>query len=130
MLLDRYVYSGIAYTMALKKTEEKTPSIEWCQFIKRGLLPAPDLVIYLDIDVPSAIKRIGRRGDSGFYYPYHEPEILQRGLTTYDCLFDTNWEIVDSHRSPDDVVTGICNLINPVHYTCRKGTPIMTNMVA
>ena len=124
VLLDRYVYSGIAYTMALKKTEGKIPSIEWCQFIERGLLPAPDLVINLDIDVPSAIKRIGRRGNSGFDDPYHQPEFLQRVLTTYDCLFDTNWEIVDAHRSPDDITAEICNLINPVHYTCRRGHPL------
>ena len=69
VLLDQYVYSIITYTMELTKMEEKIRSTEWCQSIKCGLLPAPDLVVHLGIDVPLAIKRIARGGNSAFYDP-------------------------------------------------------------
>ena len=50
LVVDRYAYSGVAYTAA------KGYDIEWCKSADVGLLQ-PDLVIYLDITVNDAMKR-------------------------------------------------------------------------
>lgn len=54
VLLDRYVYSGLAYSVA------KGLAPEWCRSFDAGL-PEPDLVFYLDIPVAVA----AARGDFG-----------------------------------------------------------------
>lgn len=51
VIVDRYVYSGIAYTTAMDET-----LFDWCKTVECGL-PRPDLVVYLQTDVKIAQKR-------------------------------------------------------------------------
>lgn len=52
IVCDRYVFSGVAYTMS--KGEEF--SYDWCMMPDVGL-PAPDIVLFLDMDIEQASKR-------------------------------------------------------------------------
>lgn len=63
IICDRYAYSGVAFTSA--KTEEDRSSMSggelglgWCMSPDVGL-PAPDCVIFLDLDQDEAEKRGG-----------------------------------------------------------------------
>jgi len=48
--MDRYAYSGVAFSAA------KGLSLQWCKNPDEGL-PAPDLVIFMDLDVEESKKR-------------------------------------------------------------------------
>ena len=52
VLVDRYAFSGVAFTAA------KGLDLEWCKNPDRGL-PKPDLVLQLDVDEETAKKRGG-----------------------------------------------------------------------
>lgn len=62
IVCDRYVYSGVAFSSA--KTQEDRQSIgedlsiEWCKAPDAGL-PAPDVVIFLDLSQEESEKRGG-----------------------------------------------------------------------
>ncbi len=49
LVCDRYAYSGVAFSSA------KGLNFEWCRTCDKGL-PAPDCIIFLDIDVHDASK--------------------------------------------------------------------------
>ena len=63
VVCDRYAYSGVAFTSA-KRAEDRSSmsggelSLEWCMSPDVGL-PAPDAVIFLDLDQDEAEKRGG-----------------------------------------------------------------------
>ena len=63
VICDRYAYSGVAFTSA-KKEEDRSSmsggelSLGWCIGPDVGL-PAPDAVIFLDLDQDEAEKRGG-----------------------------------------------------------------------
>lgn len=57
IICDRYAYSGVAFTSA-KEVVGEPLTIDWCQSPDRGL-PAPDVVIFLDISQEEAEKRGG-----------------------------------------------------------------------
>ena len=60
VICDRYAYSGVAFTSA--KPRADTPdgplSLEWCRQPDEGL-PAPDVVIFLDLSQEEAEQRGG-----------------------------------------------------------------------
>ncbi|MFA5039981.1 MAG: dTMP kinase [Candidatus Omnitrophota bacterium] len=51
IVVDRYIYSGIAYSVA------KGLDLEWCKAADRGL-PVPDVVLYLAVPTTVALERI------------------------------------------------------------------------
>lgn len=57
IVCDRYAHSGVAFTTAKSITGQKNLlNLEWCQHSDTGL-PAPDVVIFLDISVKDAEQR-------------------------------------------------------------------------
>lgn len=60
VILDRYIYSGIAYSLAkLKLLEQSQPemaSVDWLYGPDRGL-PKPDLTIFLTLDIAEMAAR-------------------------------------------------------------------------
>jgi len=52
VILDRYIYSGIAFSSA------KGLDLEWCKSSDEGLIQ-PDLIIFLDITIEELVKRSG-----------------------------------------------------------------------
>lgn len=71
LVVDRYAYSGIAFTSS-KAKDVPSLSLEWTTAPDRGLL-APDLVIFLDITSEDAAKR-GSFGEER----YEKKEIQDR----------------------------------------------------
>lgn len=59
IICDRYAYSGVAFSSAKEASGEGEPlTIEWCQSPDKGL-PAPDVVIFLDLSQEEAEQRGG-----------------------------------------------------------------------
>ncbi|XP_031629968.1 thymidylate kinase-like [Contarinia nasturtii] len=61
LIVDRYVYSGVAFSAA------KGLDIEWCKAPEIGLLK-PDLVLFLTV-TPSVISKRGGFGDERYEVP-------------------------------------------------------------
>lgn len=83
LIVDRYSYSGVAFSAA------KGLDIEWCKAPEVGLL-APDLVIYLDVQPEKAAERGGYGGER-----YERIEFQKRVAEHYHSLCDSTWKVVD-----------------------------------
>jgi dTMP kinase len=101
VILDRYAYSGIAYSVA------KGLSTVWCTSPDVGL-PLPDVIIYLDLSVSTATARGGQRER------YDEPEFQQRVKQVYETIRTSNWIIVDAEQSESHVRNAVECAIKPL----------------
>lgn len=97
VVIDRYSYSGIAYSSA-----KRGLSIEWCREPEKGL-PKPDLVIYLELPKEEQYKRPGF-GDERF----ETQELQELVRHQYEKLMDISqdtWLRIDvENKSPDQVL--------------------------
>lgn len=86
VILDRYSYSGIAYSHA------KGVDLNWCMVTEQGL-PKPDLVIYLRVD---QVENISQR--KGFGDEIYEKEQFQKQVKGIyeNCLVENEWKVVDA----------------------------------
>ena len=83
VLIDRYAYSGVAFTAA------KGLNLNWCKNPDRGL-PQPDVIIQLDIDEETA------KGRGGFGEERYEKIEFQRQVRTlYKTLSQENENVSD-----------------------------------
>jgi dTMP kinase len=109
VLVDRYIYSGIAFSAA------KGMDFDWCKSPDVGL-PLPDLVIYLDLDPKEAVSR-GSYGEER----YERLEFQQRVYEMYGRLADDGWVVIDAKQpmeavteqviaAVDTLVSGCCRL--------------------
>ncbi len=102
VIVDRYAFSGVAYSSA------KGLDFEWCKQPDVGL-PAPDKVIYLDLSFADASKR----GDFGA--ERYEREILQRAVAKqFVSLRDDSWIVVDANANEDEVFDRVMREVNQV----------------
>ncbi|CAI5971719.1 unnamed protein product [Closterium sp. NIES-65] len=81
LVVDRYSFSGIAFSAA------KGLDVHWCKSTEVGL-PAPDVVIYLDIDPQHAAERGGYGGER-----YEKVEFQQRVAQHFHALKDDTWVV-------------------------------------
>lgn len=97
MILDRYVYSGVAYSVAKKDMD-----FEWCLNCDVGL-PKPDMVVYLEASRQEQALREGF-GDERFERSDFQDKIRD----TYEKLIrncNEQWLRVDvNNKSPDEVL--------------------------
>ncbi|ABC55103.1 thymidylate kinase [Cyprinid herpesvirus 3] len=116
IVLDRYAFSGVAFTAAKPGFE-----LEWCKRTDVGL-PKPDLVVFLAIEA-SAVESRGGFGDeryevSAFQAAVRENfEVLMKDVTV-------NWRKVDAARTPEQVHGDILRLTDDAHnaiYDSRDG---------
>lgn len=99
LVVDRYAYSGVAFSMA------KGLDYEWCMMPDRGLIK-PDLVIYLTMNIEEMKKR------SGFGNERYETLTMQeKVMTAYTQLIDDNWKLIDATQSIDMVFREIKNVV-------------------
>ncbi|XP_006658027.2 thymidylate kinase isoform X1 [Oryza brachyantha] len=84
LIVDRYSYSGVAFSAA------KGLDIEWCKAPEIGLV-APDLVVYLDVQPEKAAER----GDYGAER-YEKIEFQKKVGEHYHSLRDSTWKVVDA----------------------------------
>ncbi|MGN0195132.1 MAG: dTMP kinase [Candidatus Cryptobacteroides sp.] len=108
ILLDRYVYSNIAYQCAkLSNPEEASALRKWIFETEYGAfgLPVPDLNLFLDVPVSFVEKKLSssRQGDDREYLAggsdIHEADIAfqkkVRGVYLDQCREDPDFERID-----------------------------------
>ncbi|MGJ8634683.1 MAG: dTMP kinase [Luteolibacter sp.] len=100
VILDRYYFSTMAYQGARGFDPQE---------IRRkneAFAPVPDLLLILDLDVDTAISRIGIRGDTANEFEQHES--LSRCREIFLSLKDEPFaRVIDSNASPDQVAEKI-----------------------
>lgn len=106
VIVDRYAFSGVAYSVA------KGLPFDWCKAPDVGL-PAPDVVIYLDLCAESARHR-GNYGSERF-----ENLEMQKAVgEAYTKLKEDNWFVVNADADEDTVFTrvqeAICRALDEI----------------
>lgn len=96
VILDRYYFSTMAYQGARGFDPQE---------IRRKnevFAPVPDLLIILDLDVDTAIQRIGTRGDAA--NEFEQRANLERCRDIFLSLKDESFaRVISANSSPDDV---------------------------
>ncbi|KAL1124026.1 hypothetical protein AAG570_001796 [Ranatra chinensis] len=83
VIVDRYSYSGVAYSAAKKGMDMK-----WCKNPEIGL-PKPDLVVYLQIGTEELAKRGGYGAER-----YENVLFLEGVRENYSTLMDASWLVI------------------------------------
>ena len=111
IILDRYTYSGVAYTAA------KGISVEWCMGPEKGLIK-PDVVLYLDLEVKAALERIS----DGANERYETQTFLEKVKSVYDDkLFDKEfWTGFDASQKIEDITSQLYDKIISVIAECKE----------
>ncbi|KAK9826824.1 hypothetical protein WJX81_004382 [Elliptochloris bilobata] len=117
LVVDRYAYSGVAFTAA-----KRLPGLDlaWCQAPDRGL-PAPDAIIYLELSIEDAMARGGFGGER------YEREELQREVARqFMAMRDGAWHVLDASQSEGALHTQVRNIAEDVVDRCRAGPRVGT----
>jgi len=115
IICDRYAFSGIAFS-ASKVTDGGEPllSFEWCKSPDIGL-PAPDIVLFLDI-TPEKAKARGGYGEER----YEKEEMQKRVRENFrrigedickETILGTRWAAIDAGRDQDLVAKDVWTLV-------------------
>ncbi|XP_066143181.1 thymidylate kinase [Euwallacea fornicatus] len=109
LIVDRYSYSGIAFSAAKGVTD-----ISWCKQPENGL-PKPDLVFLLMLSHEEAASR------NGFGEERYENETMQRNVTNVFMQLakdEDNWKVVDANNSVESLhevlLEGVLNKVSEV----------------
>ncbi|ANB14306.1 bifunctional thymidylate/uridylate kinase [Sugiyamaella lignohabitans] len=109
VVLDRYVYSGIAFSAA-KETPGMT--LDWCRNPDIGL-PAPDLTIFLDVSEEVAQSR-GGYGQERYEKLEFQRKVRQQFHTLATTAPPGQWTVVSADHSIDAVSTQILAHVTPL----------------
>jgi dTMP kinase len=112
VVLDRYAFSGVAYSAA------KGLSFDWCKSSDTGL-PTPDVVVYLDLPFDVAAKR----GEFGA--ERYENENMQRAVSFQFqkfCSSVANWNVVDADDGHETVFDRVMNVVMPAVVKARNSS--------
>ncbi|SJL17786.1 related to thymidylate kinase [Armillaria ostoyae] len=105
VLCDRYAFSGIAFSAS------KGLPYEWCRSPDIGL-PAPDLVLFLDITPEKARERGGYGNER-----YEKEEMQRRVREQYKRIESENvvqWATIDAGREREQVAAEIWAHVKPL----------------
>lgn len=114
VVLDRYAYSGIAYSVA------KGMPLSWCTHADEGL-PAPDVVIYLHLSAQAAAKRAQYGSER------YENEQMQTAVAkVFERLRTEQWLVIDAdadqatvlNRILDSAMPRVAKARNTPHIAC------------
>ncbi|XP_030750500.1 thymidylate kinase [Sitophilus oryzae] len=94
IIVDRYSYSGIAFSSAKNNMD-----LEWCKSPENGLLK-PDLVFLLTLSQEEASKRPGF-GDERYEEKSMQAKVSEKFLKLVDEK--DNWQVVDASGTLDEV---------------------------
>lgn len=114
--MDRYSYSGVAFTMA---KEIEGLDMDWCQTIERGKLPEPDIIFYMDLSVQSSSRRPGFGSEA-----YEKREFQEAVQKAFEKLRNEKWTVIDADRSFDDISFEILPKALQAVIECRNGRPL------
>ncbi|KNC97162.1 thymidylate kinase [Spizellomyces punctatus DAOM BR117] len=101
VIVDRYAYSGVAYTAA------KGLDLNWCKGPDKGLL-TPDLVIYMEIPIEVAATRGGFGGER---YEKIEFQEKVRGCFKQLKEQDPTWRVIDADRPVEEIQKDIVGTV-------------------
>lgn len=103
VVMDRFSYSGVAYSAA-----KKTLLFEWCIQAEEGL-PKPDIVLFMDM--PNTSLRPGWGEER-----YERSEFQQKVRAMFKCIEElesTRWFNVDADESREKVEQQIRDIVTP-----------------
>ena len=104
VILDRYYFSTMAYQGARGFDPAEI------RRLNEEFAPVPDLLIILDLDVDTALGRIGSRGDSA--NEFEKRDTLQRCREIFLSLQDETFvRVIDSQGTVDKVASQIQQVI-------------------
>ncbi len=104
VILDRYSYSGIAYSNA------KGIDLGWCSTPERGL-PKPDIVIYLKADNVEELSKREGYGEEIF----ERTEFQKKVKHVYESkLLSDDWFVINASESIENVRKNIASIIQEV----------------
>lgn len=106
VLCNRYYYSTMAYQGALGADPDKIREEN------ENLVPIPDLVIMLKIDVEEGLRRINARG-KGIAKGYEQQNYLEKVAAILYNLKDSNIVTIETQKSKQDVADDVLK-------ACRK----------
>lgn len=92
IIVDRYSYSGVAYSAA------KGLDFEWCKTPEKGLLK-PDLVVYLTLTSEAMAKR------GGFGIERYETTEMQRNVgKIFERMIEKPlWQVINADKTEEDL---------------------------
>ncbi|KAL7274367.1 Thymidylate kinase [Rhizina undulata] len=105
VILDRYVHSGIAFSVA------KGLPYDFCRNPEIGL-PKPDVVVFLDLSEEEAQKRAGYGGER-----YEKLEFQRKVRGIFEGMREKEggaWRVVDSGREPSVVEAEVWDVVREV----------------
>jgi dTMP kinase len=101
LVVDRFSYSGVAFSAA------KGLELEWCLAPERGL-PAPDVVVWLDLSPEEAQRRGGFGGER-----YEQAQFQARVREAFERLRarePARWRVVDAARPVAEVHAAVAEI--------------------
>ena len=111
VICDRFLYSSYAYQGPgiAERFGSLPDAIDWMRSVSRLIHIRPDLVIYLDVEPETAMKRISRRTDipSGF----EELEFLRKVREAYGIIQETKENVVDADQTMDETMNQVVGLL-------------------
>ncbi|KAF9482639.1 thymidylate kinase [Pholiota conissans] len=123
IICDRYAFSGIAFSAAkVSPAEPSSPLLpfEWCRAPDIGL-PAPDLVLFLDI-TPEQARARGGYGEERYEKEEMQARVralfgqigseMQRGSEGAENM--PRWVVVDAGREMEVVERNVWDLVYPL----------------
>ncbi len=104
VILDRYYFSSMAYQSRSGFTPDDV------RRRNQAFAPDPDILFILDLDVPTAISRIGIRGDT--INKFEQTETLAHCRKVYLSLAEESFaKCIDTTSTPDQIATAILEYV-------------------
>lgn len=103
LIIDRYSYSGVAYSYAKKEAFE----LDWYKSPEKGL-PKPDLVLFLDLEQDV----INQRSNFGMER-YEKPEFQKLVHKIFLSFEDSNWKVINADMPMNDLTELLVSEIVP-----------------
>jgi len=110
VIIDRYAYSGVAYSAA------KGLDIEWCKPHDSGL-PKPDLIFYIDLTEEEVASRSGF-GDE----VYERIDFQKKVREAYHQLKEDDWHMIPGVATKEKIHSDITQIIDNYLRTFRSQT--------
>ncbi|PXF48901.1 Thymidylate kinase [Gracilariopsis chorda] len=115
VVLDRYAYSGIAYSVA------KGLPLTWCKCADEGL-PAPDVVVFLHLSPEAAAKRADYGSER-----YENKHMQTAVAKVFEQLRTEQWLVVDADADEATVLNRILDSAMPTVAKARS-TPHIASL--
>ncbi|KAG2442409.1 hypothetical protein HXX76_002495 [Chlamydomonas incerta] len=115
LVLDRYSYSGVAYTAA-----KGVPhlSIDYCKSLE-VVLPAADLVVHMTMS-PEATAARGGYGEER----YEKVEFQARVMEAFGQLRDERWAAIDAAGTIDAIHEQVAAVVEPAVRRAQDGAAL------